>query len=573
MCSARICQDEDTAPVATSSLDVLPQEILVLILRFACSTCPRRSGETVGNDEDDDEVEIEDKDKDGSDDGRRVPTRSAPMYESTVLRTLSEYEVVDHVDLWTCRQAALVCKRWKPIVTSCLYESVQLRDAWSLQRFARSIRSQPQLGKSVKNLLVGHVSPGPPLPTRTTSDPPGENIYRCFGFEDEDTTEEFRAAMAEFCSSCGLDGTGVCPHIVGLDAKRSWIGTDEWVHRIFEVHERFVDRRPLSRNPGVEADHFLHPVLFARSRAVYLLTGDLLPPYSFPTFDDLPRQDEDDTHPSNVWDGVPEPKEEVEGLVQDMTALTTRSVHKSQAPTIQGLLRDVVAILRRSPGLQSLFLNGTFERAITSPTVPFASSFPRLRNVSFGPPPAYWEVELNFGGPDHPIFAHVEDLAVYGCLFFTGEARALAGENGALPNLKRLRWCYTLEPVDMESIDIYTTLDTIRLLLGINRDARAEAAREEAEFRAQAQLSEDFALALSQPRPATRRGVQHLHCTFSHSAVIELRQQAEPELLADPRLTIAIARSDDQIEDVYRSVACWRALVAGKPPDQGLFSL
>ncbi|KAE8212470.1 hypothetical protein CF327_g3897 [Tilletia walkeri] len=553
-------QREGSASVATSRLGVLPQEILVLILRFACQTRPLPSitGEAVDDDE------HEDEGKDEEDIGRRLPTRSSLLYESTVLRTDRQYEVVDHVDLKTCRQAVIVCKRWRPIVTSCLYESVQLNEAWSLQRFARSLRSQPDLGTHVRNLWVGHVTPGPPLPTQTTSDPPGENVHRCFGFEDEDTTAEFRALMEEMCRTCGLDGTGVCPHIVGLDASRNWVGADEWVHRIFEVHERFVDPRQSlsSRRPEVEADHFLHPVLFARSRAVYLLTGHLLPPYSFPTFDDLPTRDEDDGHPSDVWGSVPDPSEGFESLVQEMKALTTRSAQTPQAPTIQALLRDVVAILRRCPSIQTLSLNGTFERAITSPTIPFATSFPRLRNISFGPPPLYWEAELNFGGLDHPIFAHVEDLSVYGCLFFTSEARALAGENGALPNLKRLRWCYNLEPVDMESTDLYTIRDTIRLLLGINRDARTEAEQEEAQFRAR--LSEtsaaELAQTLNQPPPASRRrGVQQLHCTFAKAAVIEFQQQADPELLADPRLTIEIGRSDDQIEDVYRSYRQQRA--------------
>ncbi|KAK0550718.1 hypothetical protein OC846_003575 [Tilletia horrida] len=573
----------------------LPLELVALVLEFACAgpsstpaghhTLPTR-GSRLGNGDEDEDEEEHDQLEAGRAPAHLRFTSPAYLLESTVFEPRPEYHLAHHVDLYTAQNAVLVCKEWHHLITPHLYRAVQLHTPIKLQQFARTLRNRPELGSHLRHLFVGHLTPAPAFPVRPHPNESAVHPHRSFGFEDADIFEEFRTKLVEECQTCGLDGTGVHPIIKCYNARTEHIGLDEWVQRIYEVERNCIlpPERTHSATSERTSNHFLHPLLFSRSRAAYLLTGHPAPSYSFPIVDDLPGPDEDDAHaagPSTIWQNVRPaedpypPPEDVERLAKELESLNTHAELHPEDPSIQALSRDAVAILRRAPRIESVSLNGCFERTITSSTVSFKDTFENLKSISLGPPPLYWEAELNFGGSDHPVFANITELAVYGCLFFRSEALTLAGANGALPKLEKLRWCFTLEPDDITPAPGLDSLaHTIQVLLGMENEAdTSQEEQEEAHLRSQLSLTQNSSVqalqqAMREPMPQrVRRGVRFLHCTFAPGLVRNFREEASEELQRDPRLTIETAGSEDQMEDVYRAVTRWRSVAAGERAD------
>lgn len=312
-----------------------------------------------------------------------------------------------------------------------------------------------------------------------------------------------------------VGGTGISVDQQGMDMHEDYIGDDAWTLRVFEVQagldellrqeKRHPDlygqppRYKRQRSPSVDAgetvatprgsglppltddatglmsrprfpvtlDRFDSPLLYARSGQVKVLIG--APEYFGADGEEISLDTGGDT-------GIGE--DEADGFsIWGRGGGTRHAVtHRAgQDMTVGSVLATLRGLLSMTPYLEHLGLNGFLERAVAGTRG--GTQLLRLKTLSLGPPPAYWNSPLDL---THNSLASVEHLHISGCMLFPVEARAVAGHDGALPSLKLFHW--TMWAAHTFEHNLESTLQTLLGETSRSRPIRLVVTLHESEY-------------------------------------------------------------------------------------------
>lgn len=210
-----------------------------------------------------------------------------------------------------------------------------------------------------------------------------------------------------------------------------------WLSRL-QLLEHMTRRR-------ARADHFDHPVLFARSAM----------PWEARDSDDLLHcgegglLDDDDVQPGDTYDNV--------GFNEHLTLTQSRVVDVGDAgvvmprphltdpldsalpniATIGGITALARSLLSFTPFVQDLSFTGFLERIMGGIRAPPLLS--ELRSLTLGPPPEAWRSSLRL---NHATLATLERLRICGRELSEFEMAHVVGKQGALPNLASFQWSH-----------------------------------------------------------------------------------------------------------------------------------